>query len=350
MHMWTIDSLVFFALAASLAQGQSPFGTSPNKPSVKKEAPKELSLEAMLARALKANPDLRVAEAKVREAEAELNRTRLLVMQKVAKLNAEIMAAKFLLQEVQARLERAKKVHDRKLISEEEFREKEMGLEKVKADLAKLEAELPYLLGNSPRETKLVYRNGGEGIFVDVTAMAGLKGTGWSGGVVVLDYDNDGWADLILTNPLGSQLYRNNGDGTFTDVTRKVLGKTAGATPVSDTLGERIRRAMAKPVTVEFNDALPKDILDRLWEKARVDGVNIILMVDRGREAHYPKSATVSLGQPVPLSAALQWFEDRFVCRIVIRDYGLVVVEPIGLPPGAVYLQDFLKSPKGSSK
>src|SRR5437660_737827 len=43
----------------------------------------EPTLEEMLNKALKDNPDIRVAEAKVREAEAELNRTRLQVTQKV---------------------------------------------------------------------------------------------------------------------------------------------------------------------------------------------------------------------------------------------------------------------------
>jgi hypothetical protein len=30
------------------------------------------------------------------------------------------------------------------------------------------------------------------------------------------DYDNDGWIDLYVTDPIGKNtLYRNNGDGTF---------------------------------------------------------------------------------------------------------------------------------------
>src|SRR5207302_8384663 len=50
-----------------------------------KEKPKEklASLEVLLAQALKDNPDIRVAESKLSEAEAELNRVRLLVTQKV---------------------------------------------------------------------------------------------------------------------------------------------------------------------------------------------------------------------------------------------------------------------------
>src|SRR6266478_4733040 len=51
-------------------------------------------LTELLDRALKDNPDVRVAEAKLREAEAELNRARLLVMQKVVALQRAVEDAK----------------------------------------------------------------------------------------------------------------------------------------------------------------------------------------------------------------------------------------------------------------
>ena len=64
-----------------------------------------------------------------------------------------------------------------------------------------------------------LYRNRGDGTFVDVTEAAGLKSRGWGMGAAVGDYNNDGWADLYLTRLGPNVLYRNNGDGTFTDVT-----------------------------------------------------------------------------------------------------------------------------------
>src|SRR5206468_7820042 len=54
----------------------------------------EPTLEEMLTNALKDNPDIRVAEAKVREAEAELNRTRLQVTQKIVALQQALLAQK----------------------------------------------------------------------------------------------------------------------------------------------------------------------------------------------------------------------------------------------------------------
>ncbi|HEU4400574.1 MAG TPA: CRTAC1 family protein [Candidatus Polarisedimenticolia bacterium] len=66
-----------------------------------------------------------------------------------------------------------------------------------------------------------LFRNRGDGTFVDVTDKAGVaNAAGYGNGCTVGDYDNDGDEDLYVTNFGPSVLYRNNGDGTFTDVTR----------------------------------------------------------------------------------------------------------------------------------
>jgi enediyne biosynthesis protein E4 len=65
-----------------------------------------------------------------------------------------------------------------------------------------------------------LYRNVGNGTFVDVSEQAGVADAGGYGnGCTAGDYDNDGDQDLYVTNFGPSILYRNNGDGTFTDVT-----------------------------------------------------------------------------------------------------------------------------------
>lgn len=81
---------------------------------------------------------------------------------------------------------------------------------------------------NHPRGRKLagklrntLYRNNGNGTFTDVTTRAGVGDQGYGMGCLWADYDNDGDADLFITNYGPNVLYRNNGDGTFTDVTEK---------------------------------------------------------------------------------------------------------------------------------
>jgi hypothetical protein len=89
---------------------------------------------------------------------------------------------------------------------------------------------------NFSDDTSTLYRNNGNGTFDDVTYAAGLglytRYLGW--GTMFLDFDNDGWPDLLLVNGhvypevdkqnLGSSyeepriLYHNNGNKTFSDV------------------------------------------------------------------------------------------------------------------------------------
>jgi hypothetical protein len=74
-----------------------------------------------------------------------------------------------------------------------------------------------------------LYKNNRDGTFTDVTEKAGLAGGHTFGmGVTVGDYDDDGFADLLVTSYGRPTLYHNNGDGTFTDVTEKA-GITAPA-------------------------------------------------------------------------------------------------------------------------
>ncbi|MDQ6706399.1 MAG: CRTAC1 family protein [Acidobacteriota bacterium] len=74
-----------------------------------------------------------------------------------------------------------------------------------------------------------LYRQNRDGTFTDVTESAGLANApnGYGMGVAVGDYDNDGFADLYVTNYGRNTLYHNNGNGTFTDVTEQA-GVAAG--------------------------------------------------------------------------------------------------------------------------
>jgi enediyne biosynthesis protein E4 len=82
-------------------------------------------------------------------------------------------------------------------------------------------ANIATLKKDSPKYSDRLFRNDGNGVFTDVTATAGLVGTGYDMGVAVADYDNDGFPDLFVAGLHHSTLYHNNGDGTFTDVTVK---------------------------------------------------------------------------------------------------------------------------------
>jgi len=63
------------------------------------------------------------------------------------------------------------------------------------------------------------FRNLGNGTFQDVTSFANLNENGFSQGVAVGDFDNDGFPDLYVGNIGANRFFRNNGDGTFDDIT-----------------------------------------------------------------------------------------------------------------------------------
>ncbi len=65
----------------------------------------------------------------------------------------------------------------------------------------------------------MLYRNLGNGRFEPVTVPSRTGDRGYSQGVTVGDFDNDGFPDLVVANIGPNTIYRNNGDGTFTDVT-----------------------------------------------------------------------------------------------------------------------------------
>jgi hypothetical protein len=70
-----------------------------------------------------------------------------------------------------------------------------------------------------PPSTCRLYHNNGNGTFTDVSAQAGLNRVfGKSLSAAWIDYDDDGWMDVFVTNDtMPNVLLHNNRDGTFTD-------------------------------------------------------------------------------------------------------------------------------------
>ena len=66
-----------------------------------------------------------------------------------------------------------------------------------------------------------LFHNNHDGTFTNVATKAGVTNDRWGYGVVVADYDNDGWPDIYVSNYGKNRLYHNNHDGTFTDVAEK---------------------------------------------------------------------------------------------------------------------------------
>ena len=78
-----------------------------------------------------------------------------------------------------------------------------------------------------------LFRNNGDGTFVDVTAKAGIADVKDARKAIFADLDHDGDLDLLLIGKGQQTFYRNNMDGTFTDATAPMGLAGSGATDVA---------------------------------------------------------------------------------------------------------------------
>ena len=73
----------------------------------------------------------------------------------------------------------------------------------------------------STKSYPALYHNNHDGTFTDVTRQAGLASEMYGMGCTVGDYDDDGYDDIYVTALNGNHLFRNLGNGKFADVTAK---------------------------------------------------------------------------------------------------------------------------------
>jgi Tfp pilus assembly protein PilF len=85
-----------------------------------------------------------------------------------------------------------------------------------------------FLVNADGKGNSALYRNAGEGKFVNVTKASHLEFHGQGTGCAVGDYDNDGHPDLAVSSDGRVALFHNEGDGTFKDVTEAAGIHTEG--------------------------------------------------------------------------------------------------------------------------
>lgn len=75
-----------------------------------------------------------------------------------------------------------------------------------------------------------LFENDGNGNFTDVASSLGVTdASGDGGGVTIVDFNNDGWDDIFLSNNQGNKLLKSNSGLSFTDITNTAfVGGTAG--------------------------------------------------------------------------------------------------------------------------
>jgi hypothetical protein len=279
-----------------------------------KAQPAKSKLEEILAEALKNNPDIRVDAAKLAEAEAKLNRTRVQVTQKVVSLHQAILSQKTVIDVGQKQYDRLKRLNETGTVDVQVVEKASADLTVAKAKLEELEAQMPALLGRVQRR-----------------AMAETDGTPSFRNS--LEYGVDGRHDNLETPGSNApQSYRWSRAKTYEFEHAKVTLPQA----------EKFRKALQTPVKVSFKDVTFDEILKGLSKM--VDGLSFRNLFERRGSGHFelPKWS-LEFEEAMPLSAILQALEDETGCMFFVREYGIVATTKNGAPLGAMTVEEFLR-------
>ncbi len=87
----------------------------------------------------------------------------------------------------------------------------------------------PQARDNTGASTDKLFRNNGDGTFTDASAEAGITIEGYGLGLVISDFNKDGWPDIYVANDYiyNDLLYINQGDNTFRDELKKYMTHTS---------------------------------------------------------------------------------------------------------------------------
>jgi hypothetical protein len=358
----------------------------------KQRAEQKTALEQLIAEALKNNPDIRVGESKVRDAEAELQRTRMKVLSEITVLHTETQAAQAAVEEAARRYERAKKLFGQKALSTEILDEAEHTFLKCKASLAVIQAKLPYLLGKaSPMDRELTFLLRTSGLMMEHSQR--LKEAQKTLRLHEESQNDVQLAQQELAKRLEEHAKVAGKAATDEEFLRRLTLDLLGRPPTADEMKDflsrpekvrrqkwveklaatqprletardyypmamalvvrsaspmtdKLRKALDAPVRMQAQGLTAKDLLDHVRD-TMLPGVNLHVRA----KALKNNAVDINLKEALPLGAFLQYLEDELEVVFVLRDYGVVVVgEGERLPPGAINVIDFWKRGKIAEK
>ncbi len=324
----------------------------------KKDTPKTAEkLEQLIVEAFKNNPDIRVAETKLRLAEAEAARARLKLISEIAGLQADIETAQAVAEEGKKRYDRAKLLFEKKVIPLEDFEAAFATYVKLKADLASHQTKLPYLLGRNTAggdSASLriydIYRSTLE----QKNATAALK----AHETAKLPISDEEFARRISLDILGRTTTaeemkkflaipaRDRREKWISQAIEegqasgavKWLNKVYAASIPESPLAEKLRKALDATTKLDVDTIGVGEAFQFVREEA-LPGINLIVRAKMKKE-----TVAIRLRSPVPVGAMLQFLEDELGVVFLLRDYGVVVVSAEErLPPDAVRVVDFWK-------
>jgi hypothetical protein len=292
-------------------------GAPKEEKKAKAESP---SLAQMLEQALKHNPDIQAADAKVRDAEAELNRVRLKALSKIAALHAEIAALRENARVAQEQLQSMSAQYKAGQANLAELGAPTIAVQKAKADLARAAAEMPYLLG-----ARLGLGPNGIGPY--------FPGIGAKEEVrlhrsAVHPANKGALVPMILP-------------GLSWKRTPLAIAPEQTVHSLPRTLAENLRIVLDEEIDVNLSDVTIKQIAELLTKKfSRSITISLRLEDNRDAKNDSPFKGRITVG------AVFQWIEDEYDgVKCVVRDYGIMIADENLVPPGAIPLLEFWRNP-----
>lgn len=273
----------------------------------KAAADKTKALEELLVKALQNSPDVQVAEARLKEAEAALRQARLLVAQKTVDLQQTMNQKQAALSLIENRYKMAAKARSGGMMSNSEVTKIEEELAAQKAQIAQVEAQVNMLVGKFPVATEgPVHADAALTLFARARQASPLVGT------VSLD-GGMGGGDLVP---------KRQPQSAMSDRLRKLLNT---------------------------NFKVPE----------KIDQVSLLEMIESVRTATGAPILTHDIGDfvvkidfkgEVTLAAFFQMLCDTVPSlSICVRDYGFFVTTDAP-PVDAILFMDFLKSGEKSTR
>ena len=273
-------------------------------------------LEEVLSAALEDNPEIRVAQAKVREAEAALNQARLEMIRQAVTLRQSTL-------QQQAEFNETKRLYANNVISAAEL------AQSSRASI-KSEAQLLYLMGRTPPGAPqagamgagMRSMMGGGAANAPAMTGGGLVGGGFIGGGA---------------HGMMGPISRMGGEGL---VGGGDLGEIRPAIPKGK-MAEQLRAALDKETPVAFNDTPLPEAAEFL---AEFTGLNMIIGED------LPNTTVTLTLKKAPLGAVLQALKDRVHIEFYVRDYGMLVTPEGNAPEDGLSAHEFWQMSQAQSK
>ena len=296
---------IALVLMAGLAFGQQP---------AKKEAAKEPakpvlgSLEDTLDKALRNSADIKAAEAKIREAEAEANRVRHQVLTRATTLHTNLNVAKRMVAVAEEQFAKTKVGVGAGSIPHSEFLAAQSTVEKARGEVELLETELKSLRGEF--------------------AVRFINPAAFSADVAIATWDLS-----------SSKLWLGSGVNSDADLSGRWLWSGTKVASVQSPMAERVRKLLDQEVECGIVNSSPALAMHQIMELAKSD-IPLRQMIGKAKlENDFNLNGKLSVGS---------WFqaiEDSDPnLRVVIRDYGLLMTTKDKIPDGAVRVAEFWKA------